>query len=186
MRLLFKRQLKNTPELKQVIQLYEQGAIKTATKAMEILQKHNGLSKDPTKQSDYLSKALKQPKERRQRAVEQPIRQGAAAKIQKFLRNNVTFKIVEKERALKDNVVSVSLRPAIVGGRFTGDLRSLFAKANLQAKRQLLKGTAKYRVRASAHYNAENNDGEIRRSAINANVYDSGDLPKFLVPQEDG
>ena len=62
MRVLFKKQLKSTPELKQVIQLYEQGAIKTATKAMEILQKHHGLSKDPAKQKDYLTKALKQPK----------------------------------------------------------------------------------------------------------------------------
>ena len=47
--------------------------------------------------------------------MEQPIRRGAATKIQKFISNNVTFKIAEKARALKDNMVSLSLRPANIG-----------------------------------------------------------------------
>ena len=85
LRVVYKKQLKTNPELKQVIELYGQGAIKTATKTMEILQKHPTLGENPAKQGDYLAKALKKPQERSQ----QPARRAAATRIQWPVRNTV-------------------------------------------------------------------------------------------------
>ena len=175
LRVVYKKQLKSNPDLREVVELYERGAIKLVKTTREILEKQQAMAKDPSKQSDYLAKALKKPRERTQN----PARRAAAAKIQKMVRNTVAFKVVDKQKALKDNVIAVTLRPANIGGRFTGDVRSLFAKAFLQARRSLPKG-ATFRVRASAYYDGVNAEGDLVRHAINTGNHSSKNLNEFL------
>jgi hypothetical protein len=88
----------------------------------------------PARKKGYLENVLRQPRKRLQEQEQETKRQAAARKTHRVIRNSVVLPVVERQKALKDNVIKITPCPANIGGAFTRDVRSLFAKAFLHAK----------------------------------------------------
>ena len=112
-------------------------------------------------------------------------RSKASSQIGKFVRNNTKFKIARKQTAFKDNVISLTIKPAATGSAISTDIIAFIGRSYLLARKQIPRNST-FQIWASCEFEFYDYDkGElVKVNPVTTKKYTitptNGELAKFF------